>query len=111
MNCLRCASPMNFVAQYGRWWCERCKAYGDAPPPPPPAAPVDPQQAATARTLVMWSHILGWPFVGVLILGTPAAAKLGGGVAGATVAGISVLCIIVGAILGQVGRGMQGRVI
>ena len=74
---------------------------------PPVALPVtqagDPSKAATAKTLVLTSHIMGYG--GLLLM-------IAGGVVGFWVlAGSGVLSAIIGAILGQVGRGMQGRVI
>lgn len=70
------------------------------------------QKQQTAAKLVMWSHILGWGglafvFVGAIGLGilfqSPAAAGVG--------AGIGMLSAVVGAVIGQVGRAMQGRAI
>lgn len=110
MNCVRCNAPMTFVDQYKRWWCERCKAYGDAATPPAPSAE-QLQRAATARTLVMWSHILGWGGLVVLFVGAIVGGMLFG-VAGASgAAGLGLVCAVVGGVLGQIGRGMQGRVI
>ena len=78
------------------------------PPVPPPVPPPviqaeDASKAATAKTLVLTSHIMGYG--GLLLM-------IAGGVVGFWVlAGSGVLSAIIGAILGQVGRGMQGQVI
>jgi hypothetical protein len=64
-----------------------------------------------AQKLVTWSHILGWGGLAMLLIGSMAAAVLGGPKAAATVAGISMVSVVVGAIVGQIGRGMQGRAI
>jgi hypothetical protein len=75
---------------------------------PPVALPVtqagDPSKAATAKTLVLTSHIMGYGGLLLMIVGVVVGL-------GFELAGIGVLSAIIGAILGQVGRGMQGRVI
>ncbi|HTM21068.1 MAG TPA: hypothetical protein VL172_11185 [Kofleriaceae bacterium] len=109
MNCNKCGAPMTHVAQYDRWFCDRCKAYGDIPAGS--NVPMDPKAARTARTLVLWSHILGWGGVGVLFVGAAVAGVLAGGAAAGIVAGVGITAAVTGAIMGQVGRGMQGRVI
>lgn len=88
-------------------------AYAPLVPPVPVMAPSAEQlaQQARARMLVNWSHVLGWGGLLVLIFGTGAAAAASGGVAAAVVGVLSGICVIVGAILGQIGRGMQGRAI
>ncbi|HEX7837892.1 MAG TPA: hypothetical protein VF469_10545 [Kofleriaceae bacterium] len=82
-------------------------------PPVPVIGPSAEQLAreARARTLVNWSHALGWGGLVVLIFGTGVAAAAAGGAAAAVVGVLSGICVIVGAILGQIGRGMQGRAI
>ncbi len=50
-NCPKCGMQMNFVQQYGQWYCHNCKQY--AVPIQPAAQPVQaaqPQPATTART-------------------------------------------------------------
>lgn len=75
----------------------------EPPVPPPVTQAEDASKAATAKTLVLTSHIMGYG--GLLLM-------IAGGVVGFWVlAGSGVLSAIIGAILGQVGRGMQGRVI
>jgi hypothetical protein len=59
----------------------------------------------------MWSHILGWGGLGVLVMGTIAAAALFGAAAAGGTAVVGIVAAIVGGILGQIGRAMQGRVI
>ena len=78
---------------------------------PPQRSPEQLQREATARTLVMWSHILGWGGLALLILGSIAAAMLFGATAAGGTAVVGVGAAIVGGVLGQIGRGMQGRVI
>ena len=66
----------------------------------------------TAKKLVIWSHILAWGGIALAIIGALAAGSLFRSATGATVAaGCGGVSLVVGAILGQVGRGMQGRVI
>ncbi len=79
---------------------------------PPPTPPENPR----AKSLILWSHILGWGGLAVLFIGS-----LIGGVAMSGPGGDPTLLIVlggggfvlavVGGILGQVGRGMQGRVV
>jgi hypothetical protein len=72
---------------------------------------MDAKTAATAKKLVMWSHILGWGGLGVLIVGSIAGGVLAGPTGAGVAAGIGLASAVTGAIIGQVGRGMQGRVI
>ncbi len=72
---------------------------------------MDPKTAEQARKLVLWSHILGWGGLGVLIVGSIAGGVLAGPTGAGVGAGIGVVSAVTGAILGQIGRGMQGRVI
>lgn len=85
-------------------------AYANPMPVMAPSAEQLAQQAR-ARTLVNWSHVLGWGGLLVLVVGTSAAAAASGGSAAIVVAALSGLCVIVGAVIGQIGRGMQGRAI
>jgi hypothetical protein len=64
-----------------------------------------------AKKLVMYSHIFGWGGLGALIVLTPLAFAALGGIAGAVVALLALGSTITGAVLGQIGRAMQGRVI
>lgn len=65
-----------------------------------------------ARKLVLWSHVLGWGGIAVLILGFPIGlAACQSPAAGGLLSGLGLVSAVVGAIIGQVGRGMQGRVI
>jgi len=66
---------------------------------------------ARARTLVNWSHLLGWGGLAMLVVGTSTAGALGGPTPAVVIGGISGVSVIVGAIIGQIGRGMQGRAI
>ena len=69
-------------------------------------------ESETAKKLVWWSHLLGWGGLGLVFAIGPAlgialsSIKIGG----LTAAG-GLISAVVGAIIGQVGRGMQGRVI
>jgi hypothetical protein len=77
----------------------------------PPPSPEQLATAARAQKLVNLSHVLGWGGLATLIVGTIFAGVLGGAAAAGVVASVSGLSAIVGAIVGQVGRGMQGRAI
>jgi hypothetical protein len=66
---------------------------------------------ARAKTLVNWSHVLGWGGLASLFVGTGIAGVAGGPVAGGIVGVLSGISVVVGGIIGQVGRGMQGRAI
>jgi hypothetical protein len=66
---------------------------------------------ARAQTLVNWSHVLGWGGLASLFVGTGIAGVAGGPVAGGIVGVLSGISVVVGGIIGQVGRGMQGRAI
>jgi len=69
---------------------------------------VDPK----AQTLVKWSHGLGWGgLVFAVIIGPIVGFSLGSPLLALVLAGLGVVSTITGAILGQIGRGMQGRVI
>ncbi|MBA2543241.1 MAG: hypothetical protein H0V17_26605 [Deltaproteobacteria bacterium] len=76
---------------------------------PQPAPPTDNRQ--TAQKLVNLSHILGWGGLGLLLVLGPVVLFGVNPTGGLVVMGIGFLSAFVGAILGQVGRGMQGRVI
>jgi len=78
----------------------------------PPQSEAARRQAESAKRLVTISHILGWGGLGVLFLGSAAIGILthSGGAAAIT-AGVGGISAVAGAIVGQVGRGMQGRVI
>jgi hypothetical protein len=77
----------------------------------PPPSPEQLATAAKAKKLVNLSHILGWGGLATLIVGTIFAGAMGGVSAAGVVAAVSGVSVIVGAIVGQVGRGMQGRAI
>ena len=75
------------------------------------ADPILVERAARARKLVVASHVLGWGGLAVALFGgggMSAAAGIGPGFA---VGGLGMVLAIVGAIIGQVGRGLQGRAI
>ena len=69
------------------------------------------QQRQTAAKLVTLSHILGWGGVGLLLVAGPGIAIAVNGTVGVVVIGLGLISAITGAVIGQVGRGMQGRVI
>ncbi len=58
-----------------------------------------------------YGHLLGWGGLAALVVGTAAAAMIAGAAAAVPVAGVSFVAVLAGAIIGQVGRAMQGRVI
>ncbi len=69
------------------------------------------QQRQTAAKLVMLSTIFGWGGLGLLLAAGPALAIAVHGTLGAVVMGLGLVSAVAGAVVGQVGRGMQGRVI
>jgi len=76
-----------------------------------PQKPVDPKKEALAKKLVIASHILGYGGLVLMIGGCVLTAAINNETAGIVVIVLGLLCAIVGAIIGQVGRGMQGRAI
>ncbi|HET9623884.1 MAG TPA: hypothetical protein VFP84_21075 [Kofleriaceae bacterium] len=115
-------------------------AYGAYPPPPGmpyPGMPMPPpampnlygapayapdfgafERQARARKLVVSSHVLGWGGIAVALGGGALMMTMtshhhhhGSGGAGAALLGIGIVLAIVGAVLGQIGRGLQGRAI
>ncbi len=69
------------------------------------------QQQAKAKKLVNLSTILGWGGVGFLLVLGPGIAVAVHPAIGGLLMGLGFLGAIGGAIVGQVGRAMQGRVI
>jgi hypothetical protein len=110
-------STVNRVASLGA--TEWDATVGPATPSPAHGAPLavvqpSPDQLARqarAQTLVTWSHLLGWGGLVVLFVGTGIAGVAAGPAAGAVVGILSGISVVVGGIIGQVGRGMQGRAI
>jgi len=70
-----------------------------------------PEDNPTARKLVTASHILGYGGLVVLIFGPVVGWGLGSGILSGIAATSGILMAVIGAIIGQVGRGMQGRAI
>jgi hypothetical protein len=95
---------MTFAQPAQQWWCGYCQYYA--------VSPEALETARKAKRLVNLSHIFGWGGLGMLIIGPimAGALRLGGAVGGG-LAIVGVLSAIAGAILGQVGRALQGRVI
>ena len=78
----------------------------------PPISPQQQAQQEKAKQLVALSHIFGWGGVGVLFILAPAlGVATGSGGVGVAMAALGALGAIAGAVIGQVGRAMQGRVI
>ena len=77
----------------------------------PPPTPEQLAEQARAQRLVAWSHVLGWGGLGLLVLGAPVCAAFGGATAGLVSGGVFAIAMVAGAIVGQIGRGMQGRAI
>jgi len=80
-----------------------------------PAAP-GPRINPTAVRLVRWSGILGWGGLGLFFVGgggglVASRYVMEMGVIPSFAAAVGLTATVVGAILGQVGRAMQGRVI
>jgi len=74
------------------------------------------QRYHSARRLVAMSHCLGWGGIAILFVGPPMIAKATRGssvgfVAMGVVATLGLLMAIVGAVIGQIGRAKQNRVI
>ena len=79
---------------------------------PPNQSPQAREQAEKARKLVNLSHILGYGGLGLLFVLAPALGiATHSGVLGGALAVLGIIAAIAGAIVGQVGRAMQGRVI
>lgn len=76
-----------------------------------PMAPAMVEQDAKAQNLVKWSQRLGWGGLAMLTLGTTVAGIAIGPAAAIGVGLASGASVLVGAVVGQVGRGMQGRAI
>jgi hypothetical protein len=71
-----------------------------------------PQQAAKAQSMVRLSNWLGWGGLLMLFIGTPVVGIATESKFLAIAIGvIAVLACGIGAIVGQIGRGMQGRVV
>lgn len=69
-------------------------------------------QAAKAKKLVGWSHLLGWGGLGLMFIGSIVVGIVAEQAEPVMfTAGLGFVLAIVGAIVGQVGRGMQGRVL
>jgi hypothetical protein len=107
MNCNRCGGRLTTVQHDGRWTCSHCHAHGEAHSPTSEAA----SDAQTARKLVILSHILGWGGLLVLLVGSIIGGRVAGGTGAAVGVGVGLVSAVTGALIGQVGRGMQGRVI
>lgn len=70
------------------------------------------KNAEQAKKLVMYSHIFGWGGLGMLFVLAPVFGRLtSSGTVGVVVGLLGFASAITGAIVGQVGRAMQGRVI
>ena len=87
---------------------------GDPELPAHSAYRLSPELAAQqerARKYVTWSHILGWGGLVMLFAGSALIGALVAAPAGVLVGVASFISVVVGAIIGQIGRGMQGRAI
>jgi hypothetical protein len=70
------------------------------------------KEERTAQNLVTASHWLGWGGLFMMfILGPTVGIAADSSTLGGSVSGLGFVCALVGAIIGQVGRGMQGRAI
>jgi hypothetical protein len=108
MNCSQCHNPATYVEQHRQWWCATCQSYLAAPPPPTPEQLA---KAESARKLVNLSHILGWGGIGMLFVGPIVGGALAGAGLAVGLAGLGLASAVAGAIVGQIGRAQQGRVI
>ena len=84
---------------------------GDVAPAGKPAKVIDPVRAAKAKQLVAVSNGLAGSGIVGAVLGVVLVAAGITTVGGVLLIVIGVICTITGAIIGQVGRGMQGRAI
>jgi hypothetical protein len=66
---------------------------------------------AKGENLVKWSQRLGWGGLATLVVGSTIAGIAIGPAAAVAVGVASGASVLVGAVVGQVGRGMQGRAI
>lgn len=80
------------------------------PPAPEQQRAARAQQEQAAETLVLLSRIFAG-IGGALLLFGFLGCVIGGAPFGGLLGGLALLVLVVAAILGQVGRGMQGRVI
>jgi hypothetical protein len=70
------------------------------------------REQQSAQKLVTLSHIFGWGGLGVLFVLAPVfGIALRSGTLALIAAAIGAIAAVAGAVLGQIGRGMQGRVI
>ena len=82
------------------------------PYPSSPSSQMSPEDEAKAKRLVSISHVLGYGGLVMLIFGSIAASILfDSSTAAGCVALLGLITAVVGAIIGQVGRAMQGRAI
>ena len=65
----------------------------------------------TAKTMIVFSNICGWGGLALLFLLCPLFAVVGASEFAVVLGSLGFLSACVGAILGQIGRGMQGRVL
>ncbi len=79
------------------------------PPPAPPAKSAADVQ--TAKKIIVWSRILGWGGLGLVFVLCPISVVAGAEEGGVLIATLGFLSAIAGAVLGQIGRAMQGRVL
>ncbi|MBS1117959.1 MAG: hypothetical protein H6Q90_187 [Deltaproteobacteria bacterium] len=81
-------------------------------PPPAPQSAAAHKQAQTARKLINLSTIVGWGGLGSLLLLAPTlGVVLHSATLGGVIAVVGAGGALVGAVVGQIGRAMQGRVI
>jgi len=57
-NCQKCGGQMNFIQQYGQWYCNNCKQYAPQATPAPQGAPVQQAmpQAAPMQIAPLWTQ-------------------------------------------------------
>lgn len=73
--------------------------------------PRDPERENKAKHLVIWSKVLGWGGLGTAVLVAPiVGVNVGSTPLGVFLVVLGLVVAIVGGVIGQVGRGMQGRV-
>ncbi len=70
-----------------------------------------PYDSPRAKRLVFWSNLLGWGGLAFVFVGPFIGSAIAGAGGAYGVGAIAFVVMLVGAVMGQIGRGMQGRAI
>jgi hypothetical protein len=90
---------------------ERCPRCGVLQLPGAAADPTANRRAQQAKTMVKASQLMGWGGLALIIVGAVAGGMVKSTTLAGALAGLGIISAVAGAIIGQIGRGMQGRVI